>query len=299
MAAYSLLERMSPQAGTIKFTIFSDALTKEDLVLLEQTLKQLARPFSLALRRVDVSFFSEFPSLNGSWATYYRLFAAQVMPTERFLYVDADTLCDVDMSLLQSLDTGRYPAAWVPEAPLEQAVDRTVAEQLGNSTNDYYFNAGIMLINVGEWQKQKVTERAMQYIATYRPVFHDQSALNYILHGNALVLDDKFNCMSNMRRNWPALTSPYGKIGRLIHFLDYPKPWDWMGEFVHPQYGLWRLVLDKTALKNFRSWHATPSRKYPRSPKARNGYKKIIKDRILFSGYAKGWLKSVKGVPQT
>ena len=299
VAAYSLLERMSPAAGMVRFTIFSDALTEADIALLEKTLKQLGRPFTLALRRVDASFFTKFPSLNGSWATYYRLFAAQAMSTDRFLYVDADTLCDVDMSPLQSLDMGCFPAAWVPEAPLVHAVDRVVAEQLGNSPDEYYFNAGIMLINVVEWQKQQITEKAMAYLAANRPAFWDQSALNNVLYRNAFVLDGKFNCIANMRKNWPALTLPYGKIGKLIHFLDYPKPWDWVGELVHPQYRLWRSVLDKTAMKGFRSWRPAPSRKFPVTVKARTGYKKNIKDRILFSGYSKGWLKSVKGVPKT
>jgi lipopolysaccharide biosynthesis glycosyltransferase len=298
VAAYSLLEniRFSPEIRQVSFSVFSDKLTEADIALLEQTLKPLGKPFTLTLRHVDAAFFNKFPSLNGSWATYYRLYAAQVMPVERFLYVDVDTLCDVDVSPLQSLDMGRFPASWAPEAPLAHAVDRNVAEQLGNSQTDNYFNAGIILVNVGEWQKQRITERAMEYIATHRPVFHDQSALNVLLHGNILPLDERFNCMANMRKNWQFLARPYGKIGRIVHFVDYPKPWDWLGEFLHPQYRLWRTVLDKTAIKNFRSWHATPSRKFPRNAKARAGYQKALKDRCLFGGYSRGWLKQVKGV---
>jgi hypothetical protein len=55
-------------------------------------------------------------------------------------------------------------------------------------------------------------------------------------------------------------------------------------------------VLRKTALKNFRSWHSTPARKFPRTRKAWTGYKKVFKDRLLFTGYSRGWLKNVKGV---
>jgi len=120
--------------------------------------------------------------------------------------------------------------------------------------------------------------------------------LNYVLHRKAFILDAKFNCIANARKNWPALNRPWGQTCRLIHFLDYPKPWDLFGEFVHPQYRLWRSVLDKTEMKPFRSWHATPSRKFPKTRKAWVGYKKAIKDRLLFSGYSHGWLKKVKGV---
>jgi len=296
VAAYSLLAQMSPEAAQTSFFVFSDELDESDLALLHKTLASLNKFFSIELRRVDVGLLSGFPSLNGSWATYYRLVVPEVLPAERFLYVDADTLCDVDVSELDSLNMGSNPAGWVPEAPLARAADRPVAEQLGNREAESYFNAGVMLVNVPEWRRQRITENAMDYIVVNRPMFHDQSALNFVLHRNALTLDTKYNFMSNMRRNWPALRQPYGKIGRLVHFLDYPKPWDYLGEFVHPQYRLWRSVLGRTAINGFRSWHSTPARKLPRTRKAWNGYRKAIKDRFLFAGYSHGWLKRVKGM---
>lgn len=298
VAAYSLLNRINPAVGQTHFYIFSDALDETDLALLHRTLSTLNKPFSLELRRVDASAFTGFPSLNGSWATYYRLAVPQVLAVDRFLYVDADTLCDVDVSELEALDMGNSPAAWVPEAPLPGAVDRGVAEHLGNHPDEFYFNAGVILAKVAAWRKQQITERAMEYLKQRPSAFWDQSALNVVLHGNALTLDAKYNCMSIVRKNWPALTQPNGKINTLVHFLNYPKPWDWLGEFVHPQYRLWRSVLDKTALKDFRSWHNTPARKFPKTRKAWTGYKKAIKDRLLFAGYSRGWFKDVKGVPR-
>jgi lipopolysaccharide biosynthesis glycosyltransferase len=297
VAAYSLLDRIHAAAGETHFSIFSDALHESDMVLLERTLTAIGKPFALQLRRVDPLSFVGFPTLNGNLATYYRLFAAQIMEVDRFLYVDADTLCDVDVSELQSFDMKSAPVAWVPEAPLSRATDRNVAEQLGKNETESYFNAGVMLVNVSEWRRQKVTENAMEYVARYRPAFHDQSALNCVLYQNAQVLDAKFNCMSNMRKNWPVLKQPYGNIGRFVHFLDYPKPWDCGAEIVHPQHRLWRTVLNRTAMKDFRSWHRTPARKFPRTSKAWGGYKKAFKDRLLFAGYAKGWLRHIKGVP--
>jgi len=298
VAAYSLLAHISPAVVQTRFFIFSDALDETDLALLRRTLSALKKPFALELRRVDASLFKGFPALNGSWATYYRLAVPKILDVDRFLYVDADTLCEVDVSELASSDMGSHPAAWVPEAPLPGAVDRAVADQLGNRPDEFYFNAGVQLVNVPEWRRQMITEQALEYIAKHRPMFHDQSALNVVLHGNALALDAKYNCMSNMRKNWPSLLPLYGKTEKLVHFLDYPKPWDLMAEFVHPQYRLWWSMLEKTAMKDFRSWHNTPARKFPKTRKAWTGYKKALKDRLLFAGYSCGWLKDVKGVPR-
>jgi len=297
VAAYSLLAHLSPKVAEPHFFIFSDVLDESDRALLNQTLAGLNRPFTLEICRVDATLFKGFPPLNGSWATYYRLSVPRVLNVDRFLYVDADTLCDVDVSELESFDLRGAPAALVPEAPLAAAADRFVADQLGNSPTEPYLNAGIILIDVAAWKQQRVTERAMEYITTHRPPFHDQSALNVILRGNIVTLDERFNCIINMRKHWPALRQASGQTGRLLHFLDYPKPWDLLGEWVHPQYWHWRAVLQKTAMKNFRSWQATPARRFPKTKKAWVGYKKSLKDRCLFAGYAKGWLRNVKGVP--
>ena len=297
VAAYSLLASIGPSIDTTNFFIFSDALDHNDLALLRRTLSSLNRPFSLELKSVDGAIFNGFPSLNGSWATYYRLAVPRILEVPQFLYVDADTLCEVDVSELGKLDWTDVPAGLVPEAPLAKAADRVVAEKLGNSPVEPYFNAGVIYVNVAEWRRQRITEQAMDYLAKHRPDYWDQSALNVILHNKAVSLDEKFNCIANMRKNWPALCQPCGRINRLVHFLDYPKPWDVAGEWVHPQHRLWRRVLDKTELKGFRSWHDTPSRILPKTGKARKAYLRVFKDRLLFAGYSRGWLKKVKGVP--
>jgi len=295
VAAYSLLDRMSFEAGITRFHVFSDAMDEGDIDLLHQTLGCLRKPYSLELRRVDTAQFQGYPSLNGSWATYYRLGVPGELDADRFLYVDVDTLCDVDVSPLNSLKMGGAPMAWVPEAPLESAADLGVANQLIHTKEDLYFNAGVMLVNRDEWLAQCISERCMDYIAKNRPAFHDQSAMNYILFRMSLSLDEKYNCIANMRKNWQWLKQPYGQVNRLIHFLDYPKPWDLGAELIHPQYELWRSVLERTAMRDFRSWQNTTVWRWPYTPKAKEGYKKAIKDRLLFNCYSKGWIKNVKG----
>ena len=297
VAAYSLLDRIHPQVPQTCFTVFSNALNEPDMGLLRQTLAHVGKPFSLELRQLELEALAGFPPLNGSLAAYYRLLAARLMEVEYFLYLDADTLCDMDVSELRNLDLGNLPAAWVPEASLAGAVDRELAEQLGNSATEPYFNSGVMWVNAAAWRSQQISEQAMDYVAKYMPAYHDQSALNFVLHRHSLVLEEKFNCLTNMRKNWPALLPAYGQIGKLIHFLDSPKPWNFLSDWIHPQYALWRSVLDRTALKGYSNWKFTPARKIPRSRKMWLGCKKIFKDRLLFAGYSHGWLKHVKGVP--
>ena len=109
-----------------------------------------------------------FPPLNGSLAAYYRLLAeAQLMEVERFLYLDADILCNVDVSELNRLDMGNSPAGLVPEATLVGAT-LTVSQRNNWATArlSLTINSGVILVNVAEWRRQMVSEQAMAYITT-------------------------------------------------------------------------------------------------------------------------------------
>ena len=295
VALYSVLECYEGKSRP-DFTIFSDDLDEADQRLLAKSLDPLRKPYGLEIRRVDAGLFAGFPQLNGSWATYYRLLIPSMLDANRFLYLDADILCDLDVSQFENLDMGEAPAGFVSEAPLSGCADRDVAKLLGASPDEPYFNAGIMLVNATEWRRQLITEQATDFLQKYHPPYHDQSALNFVLHRKAYQLDERFNTIVNMRKHWPALKTPVGSLNRLLHFVEYPKPWDLGAEFLHPQYAMWRSVLSKTAMRDFRSWQKTPARRLPMTAKAKVGYQKAIKDRLLFTGYTKGWFPNVKGI---
>jgi lipopolysaccharide biosynthesis glycosyltransferase len=296
VAAYSVLNHINPDSGETRISILSDDLDDVDMKRLHDTLSATKNEFSLVSHRVEASRFAEYPRLNGSVATYYRLAAAHILDVDRFLYLDVDTLCDLDVSVLFGLDMKDSPAAMVTEAPLSTSVDRHVAQVLGNSHDAPYFNAGVILVNVEAWRREMITERAMEYLTKHPAHFWDQSALNVVLHGKVLPLEERYNTIANMRKNWPLLTGPYGSNERLIHFVDYPKPWGFLCEFLHPHCRLWKSVLRKTELNDSRSWNDSPSRVIPTTFKQYNQYVKAIKDSLLFSCYQHGFNYLVKGV---
>ena len=296
VATFSLLSSIKQKISKPKFTIFSSTIKEADLCSVRETLSATGKKFEINIRRVNVSGIKNMPKLNNSLATYYRLLAVQEMSVERFLYIDVDTLCDLDVTPLWSLEMEKYPVAWVAEAPLHKSVDRAVAGQLSSSKKSDYYNAGVQLINVKNWMQQKISEKAIAYLHKYKPEFHDQSALNYVLHENCLPLDPKYNCLANMRKNWPYLIHPLGEINRIIHFINYPKPWDLFGEIVCPQYSLWRSVLNQTSLAGFSSLNKIYEIKRFCEPKIRSQYFKSLKDKILFLGYKKGVFRKIKGI---
>lgn len=296
VSVYSVLRFLKAGNEVPAFSIFSDALREEDLAPIRRSLARLGKPYSLTLRKVDVSRFAAYPKMNGSHATYFRLLLAEEMQAERFLYLDADTLCLTDLAELFSLDLGSAPVAWVGEAPLEHCADQELASLLGFPKGARYHNAGVLLIARQSWREARISERAFEFLASHPTRYHDQTGLNYLLWRDGLELPERFNCIANMRRNWPLLARPTDRVDALVHFVDNPKPWSFLGEFAHPQYVLWKALLSETEAAGYRSWN---NRRFEggRPPGGLAPYRKALKDAALFGLYRRGLLKRPKGVP--
>lgn len=298
VAAYSVVANHHDSDSLVHVHVFSNDINAADIALLKETLNGAARPYLLEMHTVSAGGFSKFPSMSGSWINYFRLLVPQMLPVERIIYVDVDTVCHLDVSDFMTLDLGGHPAGFVAETTIRDTPDRPLSDCLPNDGDKPYLNSGVMVVDRKLWLERRVTEKCVEFLKKNKSVLrHEQSALNYVLINDWQPLDIRFNFITNWRKNWPFLLDESKLNGKLIHFLDHPKPWDFLGECVTPQYRLWRSVLDKTAMKYFRSWHDTPSRNFSKIRKQWRSYKKSLKDRLLFSAYSRGWLKNVKGVP--
>lgn len=141
---------------------------------------------------IDQNFVSRFV-LTSNWtsAVYYRLFFPFLVPDtiNRLLYIDTDTLVINSLRAFEKIDLQGFPVAaaydnWVKVQPL-----------IGIEEEGKYFNSGVLLINVPEWKKQKISEKAFNYLTEYpeKIKFVDQDALNAVLIDNWLKIDNRFN----------------------------------------------------------------------------------------------------------
>jgi lipopolysaccharide biosynthesis glycosyltransferase len=296
VAAASVLMHRGPSGGITAFNVISDDLTETDLDLLDGTLRGLGRPFRLRRLRVDPSLFRGFPSMRGSWGNYFRLFACSLLDCERSVYLDVDTICLLDVEEVISSNLTGCPAGFVAEGSVATTADASIRSLITEGQHRPYLNSGVMVVEHASWRRQRVTERCIELLESARVDRHEQTALNVVLADNWALLDGRYNFPTNCRAHWPALAAPGGAHGRILHFLDNPKPWDLMSEVLHPHYRIWREILDQTALRSFRSWHNTPSRRPLRSVRAWRGYLQAAKDRALFTALSRGWISRVKGM---
>ena len=161
-------------------------------------------------------------------AAYYRLFFPALVPAaiDKLLYLDTDIVVIGNLAELYQTDVAGFPVGAVAEVRVTKS-----RPDLGLYEEGNYFNSGVMLINIPEWKKQQITEKAIQFVHDFpeKIVFVDQDALNVVIRSNYVKLNTRFNVLpSDIPKCLPK--NQYGTFlkGKVImHYtLKHLKPWN-------------------------------------------------------------------------
>ncbi len=181
--------------------------------------------------KIDFIYFSNdlinrYPTSQViSQASYFRLFLGELIPGEvsRGLYIDCDTIVTESLETLMNFDfsigeKGTCYLCAVSDRHEEEEAQRI--SQLGFKSS-FYFNAGVMWINLKKWKTDNITERLISLgndnIAGIK--YHDQDILNMTFINNWKRLPETYN---NTEREKTA-PLPY-----IIHFSGKSKPWHYI-----------------------------------------------------------------------
>lgn len=147
--------------------------------------------------------------INSNWSrvTYSRLLLPSILPTEKghLLYLDADTLIKGSLRPLQEMEMGKAVIA----AVARPSPTNNIA--LGRDERAPYCNSGVVLMNLREWQRQKLTDKAFELLAGRTFKYPDQDVLNLLAEGQLIGIERKWN------------TRRGGEDTRIIHFT-HAKP---------------------------------------------------------------------------
>lgn len=165
-----------------------------------------------------------------SAATFDRLLIQQYLPagTSRALWLDCDLLVLDDITPLFGLPMNgnavlavRDPLVGTLGSPFGVQAWR----QLGLDASRPYFNAGVMLIDLGAWRSVAAEERSVHHVLRYHNdlFFNEQEALNAVLSESWAPLDDRWNLSAN--RFHAKLQSPGPAGPAILHFAGRVKPW--------------------------------------------------------------------------
>jgi lipopolysaccharide biosynthesis glycosyltransferase len=192
-----------------------------------------------------------------------RVFAAEV---ERVLYLDADMLVLDDLESLWSLDLEGRVAGAVADVPLRCARDGTDSRWERPATSgdpavagvlDYcrrqlprvprvadYFNSGMLLIDLPRWRAERISERALEYLARNpQSPFGDQDALNVGCDGRWMPLDRRWNDQDHLLVTVDDL--PPSERPAIVHFITTNKPW--LAKALSRNAGLWDRYRSRTS----------------------------------------------------
>lgn len=130
-------------------------------------------------------------------ASYARLFLSSVIPESynRVIYLDCDTIVLDEVTKFWNLVLNDNFIAGVRDT-----VDKFFLKKIGLSPDDYYVNAGILLINLDAWRREHIEEQFMDFIKKFggNVPHHDQGTINAICQKRILIVSPEYNVISNI-----------------------------------------------------------------------------------------------------
>lgn len=257
---FSLMENTSRK---VKIYLFYEGFSNSDLELIHVTLKPFEDQYELLTMEIDIAQYKGLLGLYGNLIVYYRLTVPQLIKEDKFIYLDSDLLIMTDIAELFDFPLGTKLLGARSGSTINSSNDSSIFKKLDLSLESMYFNAGVLLINTKEWKKEQYSDKGLELARKHNGelLYYDQTILNILFHNNYEPVPEKFNFSAT-----PA--SEYDEKSlqdKIIHFIYSPKPWDFLGEYKHNQYQLFKSVMDKTAFKGHNSWNTLSFQKLYRA----------------------------------
>lgn len=215
-------------------------------------------------KEIDCSLFKKYVCKWYNEYTYARLLIEKIfIDLDIILYLDCDIVVNWDLSKLLDINIENY-SAWASQCELNVSDDEL------NSTYKHIwvwnpmFCAGVMLINIEWWRKNKVLEKSLKYLDKNRQnlMFADQDVLNNLLHDSIFFIPPKYNTTNTILYSHFYQEMVYKKTEYLeakkhpvvIHFAWWSRPWNW--DCFHKWNRIWRRYLKETKFK----WRRLPTK---------------------------------------
>lgn len=184
----------------INIFVFGDNLEEE-----ESKLKSLVSGFDRNIEIIQaapiVKKFEKMkvPKVNGSFSSYVRLAASvNLKNLDKFIYIDCDTLILHNLEELWNTDIDSYALGGVADG-----MSARCNLAIGRKIQDFYINAGILLVNAKYWRDNNVLEKMICDLKKYRldhtATGSDQELINFTLFNKIYKLPLKYNVLVQNR----------------------------------------------------------------------------------------------------
>ncbi|QGQ47220.1 glycosyltransferase family 8 protein [Metabacillus sediminilitoris] len=206
---YSSDNNYAQHVGVSMTSLFenNDDFNNIDVYLIENNislenknnLKLICKNYKRTIKFINFKEFSNKPKLNIgnsiSISSYARLFLSSMLDDDinKVIYLDCDSIINSSLKDLWDLDLSKYFVAGVCDT-----VSDETKLKINMELYSPYLNAGMLLINLQKWREERVEEKFIKFIDSYKgQVFHhDQGTINGVLNNKFLILHPKYNSMS-------------------------------------------------------------------------------------------------------
>lgn len=198
-----------------------------------------------------------------SITSYARLFLPSILPleVEKVLYIDCDILFTDNIRPFYDTELENTLVGGIQDLLL----CGIYRNEIGISSTEPYFNAGILLIPLKRWRQENLQQSFLDYLLAHNGnVFHhDQGIINAVCAGRKTVCPPRYNVISNY------FTYPYSILKKtsslqytkevyyearkhpaIIHYTGviYGRPWE--NICCHPYKDLFNVYKASTIYKN-------------------------------------------------
>jgi lipopolysaccharide biosynthesis glycosyltransferase len=233
--------------------IFTDGYTPDN----EVKVQEMARLYHCCciLYTLDMQPFSEFhiKVKRFSHITYVRLYIPKILRgiASRYLYIDADAICINSLECLFQYDLQGKAIGAVSESPN----DVEYRSKFLHLKSHKYFNDGILLVDVNEWEKEHITEKCFSYQCEPPERFLGQSQdiINLVFDGTNCFLPSAYNFDSNNKDINSTIC--------IVHWRGRRKPWQMVLHQFDEQWRLyneespWDTITNVLPVKNPDNYH--------------------------------------------
>jgi lipopolysaccharide biosynthesis glycosyltransferase len=229
VSGFSLL--MNSQQGYPKIYVFSDLGEDRLEAAFGWMYRESALEFVHSGELAGPPMQMRSPVSNASWwtqASWLRIFVPDVVPTDRMLYLDSDTIVDCDVADVARCDIGNATVGGVRERLFERSLLQDLKKEPGT---DIYLNTGVLMIDCDAWRRTDATDRIIDFQSRNACRWIDQDAINGALGGaEKAELPWRYNVMLHYYKfARKSLMDEYD--GGIIHYSGADKPWhSWMND---------------------------------------------------------------------
>lgn len=217
---------LSNKTNNFEFHIFCDEISDIDLDKLKNTSEKFNATINIYYLNIElINKFSK--DMQGkshlSIASYFRFiaFGELAKKINKVLYLDSDVLVKGDINIFWNID-------------IKNIVAIVIKDKFEGSHNkrlnvDKYFNAGVILVNLKEWNLNNYSQSCIKMATEKVYEFLDQDILNLVLNKKTIYIDKKYNYYYSLSRVLDESKKPSKELLNdnivICHFCGASKPW--------------------------------------------------------------------------